>query len=62
MSEFSLAIDEDRLQVPKDGVALARVKATRGGYNGPIKLNFPDLPPSVSITGNEIPAGPPRRW
>jgi hypothetical protein len=55
--DFSLTIDSDRLLVPKDGAALARVVAQRAGYGGPIKLTFANLPPSVSITGDEIPAG-----
>ncbi len=55
--EFSLSLFAQRYLVPKDGAALARVRVDRAGYNGPIKLNFPNLPPSVSITGDEIPAG-----
>jgi hypothetical protein len=55
--DYTLVLDEDRYQVPKDGAALVRVRAERAGYNGPIKLSFPDLPPSVSITGDEIPTG-----
>ncbi|HTM53825.1 MAG TPA: hypothetical protein VL175_07325 [Pirellulales bacterium] len=54
---FELALFDDRYQVPKDGAQLVRVRATRAGYNGPIKLNFRRLPASVSITGDEIPAG-----
>jgi hypothetical protein len=54
---FSLSLSAPRYQVPKDGAALARVRVERAGYNGPIQLEFADLPASVSITGNEIPAG-----
>jgi len=54
---FSLTVDEDQLLIPRDGAALARVRAVRNGYNGPIKLSFPHLPVSVSLTGDEIPAG-----
>ena len=55
--DFSLALDASRYQVPKDGVALARVRIDRNGYNGPVKLSFANLPASMSITGDEIPAG-----
>ncbi len=54
--DFTLSIPADRVQVPKDGAALVRVDVQRAGYGGPIKLDFPHLPPDVSITGNEIPA------
>ncbi len=55
--DFSLSLSASRYQVPKDGAALARVRVERAGYNGPIALDFANLPASVSITGNEIPAG-----
>jgi len=55
--DYSLALADSRALVPRDGAALIRVRADRAGYNGPIKLSFPNLPPSVSITGDEIPAG-----
>ncbi len=55
--DYSLAIEEGRLLVPRDGATLLRVTANRAGYNGPIKLSLPNLPPSVSVTGDEIPAG-----
>jgi hypothetical protein len=56
-ADFSLSLSAPRYQVPKDGAALARVRVERAGYNGPIALEFANLPASVSITGNEIPAG-----
>ncbi len=55
--DFALSLTEERYLVPKDGATLARVRVDRMGYNGPIKLNFSNLPTSVSITGDEIPAG-----
>lgn len=55
--DFSLSLSAPLYQVPKDGAALARVRVERAGYNGPIQLEFANLPASVSITGNEIPAG-----
>jgi hypothetical protein len=57
LPSFELTLFDERYQVPKDGAQLVRVRAARAGYNGPIKLNFRRLPASVSITGDEIPAG-----
>jgi hypothetical protein len=55
--DFSLSLTDGRFLVPKDGAALARVVIERSGYNGPVRLQFPNLPPGLSITGDEIPAG-----
>ena len=55
--DFSLALVSDREALPRRGASLLRIRANRAGYNGPIKLSIPDLPPGVSVTGNEIPAG-----
>jgi hypothetical protein len=55
--DFSLALLDDRVQVGRNGTALVRVKATRTGYDGPIKLALPKLPDGVTVTGTEIPAG-----
>ncbi len=54
---FSLSLDAERYLVPKDGAALLLVRVQRAGYDGRIKLSFPNLPTSVSVTGDEIPAG-----
>ena len=55
--DFSLSLADERFLVPRDGAAIVRVRANRSGYDGPIKLEFTDLPPSVSTTLAEIPAG-----
>ncbi len=55
--DFSLTLDADRLLIPQDASALARVVAKRSGYGGPIKIAFDGLPENVSVTGDEIPAG-----
>ncbi|MEX0676351.1 MAG: hypothetical protein WD063_04710 [Pirellulales bacterium] len=54
--DFTLSLPTDRVAVPKDGTALMRVQVNRAGYSGPIKLSFPNLPASVSVAGDEIPA------
>lgn len=56
-ADFSLTLFADRETLPRQGVAVMRVRAARAGYNGPIKLSIAGLPPGVSVTGDEIPAG-----
>jgi hypothetical protein len=55
--DFQLAIQDDRLHVPQGGGAVLRVRASRAGYGGPIKLTVPGLPAGVTLSGNEIAAG-----
>ncbi len=55
--DFALSLEADRLLIPRDGSALARVVAKRTRYDGPIKLTFDGLPDNVSIAAGEIPAG-----
>ncbi|HUY91640.1 MAG TPA: hypothetical protein VMV10_23060 [Pirellulales bacterium] len=55
--DYSLSLQADREALPRRGASLLRVRANRAGYNGPIKLSIPDLPPGITVTGNEIPAG-----
>ena len=55
--DFNLSATEDRWLVPKDGALIARIKAERNNYQGPIQLTLNPLPPGLIVTGNEIPAG-----
>src|SRR5262249_29401473 len=55
--DFSLAISDDRLIVARGGVTVVEVRATRTGYDGPIKLTLPGLPEGIQLSGDEIPAG-----
>lgn len=55
--DFSLSLPADREALPRRGASLLRVRANRAGYNGPIKLLIPDLPPGIAVSGAEIPAG-----
>lgn len=55
--DFSLALLEDRQQVPRNGTAIVRIKATRTGYNGPIKLTLPGLPDGLAVANDLIPEG-----
>jgi hypothetical protein len=56
-ADFNLALFTDREPLPRQGVAVMRVRANRAGYNGPIKLSVLGLPPGVAVSGDEIPAG-----
>jgi hypothetical protein len=55
-ADFTVSLPNEQVFVPRDGANFARVLVKRSGYGGPIKLSFPNLPPGVSISGDEIPA------
>lgn len=55
--DFSLHVSADRVDVPRSGVTVLRVQARRNGYNGPIRLSVPQLPSTMVLAGDEIPAG-----
>ncbi len=55
--DFTITVQEDRIEVPQRGTTLVRVKSTRSGYNGPIRLALEGLPEGVTLSGAEIPAG-----
>ncbi|MBI2825412.1 MAG: hypothetical protein HYX69_12065 [Planctomycetia bacterium] len=57
LPDFRLELFEDRHLVARGGAAIARVRAQRAGYNGPIKLGMAGLPAGVTLTNDEIPAG-----
>lgn len=54
--DFTLELFADRFQVPQLGAAVIRVRTTRAGYRGPIRLDFLGLPEGVAVANNEIPA------
>jgi hypothetical protein len=54
---FSLALDEDRLNVASMSGSMMRVSAERHAYSGPIELHVLDLPEGVRVTGAKIPPG-----
>lgn len=53
--DFSLTVDESRLDVPQAGSATVRLKVNRSGYGGVVKLRVLG-DDSVSITPSELPA------
>jgi hypothetical protein len=56
-ADFSLSLAEDRIEVPQQGTAIVRIKATRKGYNGPIELKLDEAPAGLLMSDAEIPAG-----
>lgn len=55
--DFELLLDADSIQVPRGGVAVVPVRVKRTGYNGPILLQWSELPEGVTAVGSSIPAG-----
>ncbi len=54
---FSLALDQDRLNIASAGGELLQVTATRHEFSGPIDLELTGLPEEIEVTGARIPAG-----
>jgi len=54
--DFTLELFDDRYQVPQLGAAVVRVRTTRTGYSGPIRVDFQGLPEGVAVANNEIPS------
>jgi hypothetical protein len=56
--DFKIAIETDRLAVPRGGTIELPVTLERlGGYAGPISIRAENLPPGVRSQGGIIPAG-----
>jgi hypothetical protein len=56
-SEFTLAVDQDRLNVASSSGTLLRVTATRHAFSGPIDLELIGLSEDIQVTGARIPTG-----
>lgn len=54
---FSLAIDADKLDVPRGGVFVAKVTSARRDYNGPITLSIAGAGEGFALANNVIPEG-----
>jgi hypothetical protein len=56
---FQLALDDDKLAIPRGGTALIPVTVTRTGYNGPIALDVFGVPAEAGVTvlPGSVPAG-----
>lgn len=55
--DFGLSVFDDRQAIPQGGATVLRVRASRAGYHGPIKLALARLPETITVSGHEIPAG-----
>lgn len=56
-ADYRLSVLNDRIELPATGNSVVRVRADRAGYQGPIQLSIPKLPPGVKVQGDTIPAG-----
>jgi hypothetical protein len=52
--DFSLALLQDRVNVPQGGRVVVRCSATRTSFGGPIQLEFAGLPPGVTVDGQTV--------
>lgn len=57
LRQFEVAIKSDTMNVASGESAVLEVFASRQAYDGPIQLQFDNLPAGVIATGMEIPAG-----
>ena len=56
-ADFQLVVEQDRYNVPQNGRQVVRMRVDRQGYQGPIELDFGQLPTGVSADTREIAAG-----
>lgn len=55
--DFSLAVETGEVNLLSQGTQTIKVNAVRSGYNGPIQLDIPGLPPDIQLSGGTIAAG-----
>jgi hypothetical protein len=55
--DFAVVQPAAEVNVPRGGSVALTVPVTRRGYDGPIQLVVPDLPPGLAMHGGHIPAG-----
>jgi hypothetical protein len=56
-ADYSLSVLNDRIELPASGNSVIRVRADRAGFQGPIQISIPHLPPGIQVQGDSIPAG-----
>jgi hypothetical protein len=54
--DFDLTLAVDRVNIPAGSAVVLPLKVTRKGCSGPIRIQVPDLPPGITVTGTEIPS------
>lgn len=55
-ADFVAAIATPFVNVPAGGTAIVPIQIRRRGYDGPVKVSIPDLPPGLSLAGGNIPS------
>jgi hypothetical protein len=53
--DFTLTVSTPFVNIPAGGTAVISVSADRRGYDGPIQLTIPNLPPGIHVAGGTIP-------
>ena len=54
--DFRLSVEQDRYNVPQNGRQVVKLRVDRQGYDGPIRVDFGQLPPGVTLEGADIAA------
>ena len=55
--DFEVVLNNTEVNVPRGGTAEVGATVTRRGWNGPIRLEVPNLPPGLSVRPGIIPDG-----
>ena len=54
--DFAIELNTPYVNIPQNGSVAVDVMVNRRGYDGPIRLSIPDLPPDIIFEGGNIPA------
>ena len=54
--DFAIELNTPYVNIPENGSVAVDVMVNRRGYDGPIRLSIPDLPPDIIFEGGNIPA------
>jgi hypothetical protein len=54
--DYALRLMTPYVDIPARGTQVIEVVADRHGYEGPIQLTIPDLPPDLAVQGGHLPA------
>jgi hypothetical protein len=54
--DFAIELNTPYVNIPQNGSVAVDVMVNRRGFDGPIRLSIPDLPPDIIFEGGNIPA------
>ena len=54
--DFAIELNTPYVNIPQNGSVAVDVMVNRRGYDGPIRLSIPDLPPDIIFEGGNVPA------